>query len=439
MQAGNTPCAIPFWVLSPSGERTVPRLFHTPPKYRRHKSTNQAIVEFDGRRHYLGPYGSAKSHARYQEALEVWRKTRHVESKQPTAKSPDEALLDGVTPELLRQKRKQGLPVSLNELILVYHRHARSYYRKHGRVTREAELIVEVTTLLGLKYGDDPVESLGPVELDNFRDGLITDKDWSRKHINKQINRVIAMFKWAAKKEICSADVRAQLAALGGLKKGRTAARETTGVRSVEDAQIEATLPHLPETIADMVRFQRLTGARPGEVCSLRPCDLDRSGEVWVYSPDAHKTEHHEKDRDVFIGPQAQAVLRPYLLRPAASYCFSPAESVARARREQHAQRRTPLSCGNRIGTNRVEKPKRNVGNRYQVASYRLAIRRACNRASLDVWTPNQLRHTAATEIRKRYGLEAAQVVCGHESANVTQVYAERDKQLARRVAAEVG
>lgn len=59
----------------------MPRLFHTPPKYRRHKSTQQAIVEFGGKRVYLGPYGSTKSHERYREALEAWRKLRHDESR----------------------------------------------------------------------------------------------------------------------------------------------------------------------------------------------------------------------------------------------------------------------------------------------------------------------------------------------------------------------
>ncbi len=436
MEGLKTLAASPLGIVL-SGVTHVPRLSHTPPKYRRHKSTGQAIVEFDGRRHYLGPYGSPKSRRRYQETLDLWcrRGLPADEENEPT----DEEVAATVTAESLRQKRKAGLTVSLDELILVYWRHARAYYRKHGKVTREAELIVEVTTLLGQVHGDDDIEAFGPVDLDNFRDGLITDKDWSRKHLNKQVTRVIGMFKWGAKKEICSAAVHAQLAVLGGLKKGRTTARETTGVTSVEDPRIEQTLPFLPPIVADMVRFQRLTGSRPGEVCSLRPCDLDRSGDVWVYSPDEHKTEHHEKDRSVFIGPKAQRVLTPYLLRPAECHCFSPAESVARARRRQREGRATPASCGNRPGSNRVPSPTRVAGDRYQVASYRLAVRRACGKAYVAVWSPNQLRHTAATEIRKRYGLEAAQVICGHESADVTQVYAERDNQLAARVALEVG
>lgn len=43
------------------------------------------------------------------------------------------------------------------------------------------------------------------------------------------------------------------------------------------------------------------------------------------------------------------------------------------------------------------------------------------------------------TEIRKRFGLEAAQVILGHASADVTQVYAERDLQKAVQIMREVG
>ena len=69
--------------------------------------------------------------------------------------------------------------------------------------------------------------------------------------------------------------------------------------------------PTCPPVVADMVRFQRLTGCRPGEVCQIRPCDVDRSGEVWEYRPESHKTEHHGLERIIYIGPKAQDVLCP--------------------------------------------------------------------------------------------------------------------------------
>ena len=59
--------------------------------------------------------------------------------------------------------------------------------------------------------------------------------------------------------------------------------------------------------------------------------------------------------------------------------------------------------------------------------------------ALLPEWTPNQLRHSAATEIRRQFGLEAVQVALGHAHANVTQIYAERDLTLAAEVMRKIG
>ena len=58
---------------------------------------------------------------------------------------------------------------------------------------------------------------------------------------------------------------------------------------------------YLPTVVADMVRFQRATGCRPGEVCIVRPCDVDTTGDVWSYRPQSHKTEHHGRQRVILI------------------------------------------------------------------------------------------------------------------------------------------
>ena len=57
----------------------------------------------------------------------------------------------------------------------------------------------------------------------------------------------------------------------------------------------------------------------------------------------------------------------------------------------------------------------------------------------LPKWSPNQLRHSAATEIRRQFGLETAQVALGHAAADITQVYAERDLVLAVEVMRKIG
>ena len=52
---------------------------------------------------------------------------------------------------------------------------------------------------------------------------------------------------------------------------------------------------------------------------------------------------------------------------------------------------------------------------------------------------PHQLRHNAATELRKEFGIEAARIILGHRSAAITEVYAERDEQEAIEAMAQVG
>ena len=55
-------------------------------------------------------------------------------------------------------------------------------------------------------------------------------------------------------------------------------------------------------------------------------------------------------------------------------------------------------------------------------------------------WHPHQLRHNAATEIRKAFGLDAAQLALGHASAQITDaIYAERDHAKVIEVMRRVG
>jgi integrase len=131
------------------------------------------------------------------------------------------------------------------------------------------------------------------------------------------------MFCWTCSEELLPASIDHALKTVKGLQKGRTEAREPDPIGPVSDQVVDATLDYLPAVIADLVRLQRLTGARPGEICQLRPGDVDRRGEIWEYRPATHKSEHYGKERTIYIGPKGQAILLPYLLRPADAFCFS--------------------------------------------------------------------------------------------------------------------
>ena len=136
----------------------------------------------------------------------------------------------------------------------------------------------------------------------------------------------------------------------------------------------------------------------------------------------------------------------------------------------------------------RRRRRRRAPGQRYDVAEYRRAITRACDQAFelpaelaamhkeyrewVDKWTyahnaqprladvpadirgkyeageafrsghrwsPARLRRNATTELRKRFGIEAASVVLGHATPAVTEIYAERDEGKAAKIMGEVG
>lgn len=214
-----------------------------------------------------------------------------------------------------------------------------------------------------------------------------------------------------------------------------------------------------------MIQLQLLTAMRPGEVIQMRRRDIDTTGAVWLYRPESHKTQHHGIERSIYLGPQAQKFVMPFLNRADDDYLFSPMEADKERRDKLTAARTTPLSCGNRPGTHCASHPQRKPGNCYDVDSYRRAINYGCDRAfpwlrqagrKLDQltpdervelkawrkahhWHPHQLRHNAATNLRKEFGIEAARLILGHKSVTVTEIYAELDRQKAADIIAKVG
>lgn len=401
---------------SPKGDPRMPRLTQSLPKYRKHRASGQAIVTLGGRDHYLGPHGTQASRTLYDRLIAEWLANGRSET----------------------DPQGGSTALTIVELASRYLEFAKGYYRKNGKCTGVVPGIKASLRYLIEWYAREPANEFGPVRLKALRERMVADGH-SRRYVNDHVARIKRMFKWAAGEELIPETTYRGLALVEGLKRGRSEARETGPVLPVEDNAVERTLGALPEVLADMVRLQRLTGMRPAEVCLLRPTDQDRSGDVWVYRPPSHKTEHHGRDRCVYLGPRAQAILLHYLARDPESCCFQPRDSETRRRAKQHAERVTPIDQGNRPGTNRKRKPSLAAGAQYNTSSYRRAIQRACDRAGVPRWAPNRLRHAAATEVRAKFGLEAAQIVLGHAEADVTQVYAERDTAKGVEVARLIG
>ncbi len=345
------------------------------PSYRHHKPSGRAFVQLKRRRFYLGKHGTPASIEAYNRFL-----AEHCPAADGT---PAPAVLAAIKADL-----------TILELIDRYWQHAQHFYRRHdpyalqamnangepnGEATPADTRIPTGTAKnqrpalrrLNKLYGSTPAAKFGPLALKAVRKTWV-DEGLSIKTVNSYAAILKGVFQWAVSEELLSVSVYQSLKTVRGLERGRGEAHEPEAVGPVADDVVEGTLPHLPAVVADMVRFQRLTGCRPSEVCTIRPCDIQRwtmvaeeplplfggdreqlaprELDVWEYRPAHHKTKHKNRLRLIPIGPRARDILRPYLdgerqaggnilsLPPADdAFCFRPAD----CNRQRSARRYT--------------------------------------------------------------------------------------------------
>jgi integrase len=327
------------------------------------------------------------------------------------------------------------------ELLAAFRAHAATHYRRpDGSATSEVKEYAAACRVLRELYGDTAAADFGPVALQAVRAAMV-GKGWCRGRINKQVGRLRRVFRWGVAQELVPAAVVTALDCVAGLRAGRSAAREAEPVGPVPDADVARTLPFLTPTVRAMVGLQRAAGLRPGEVRLLQPADLDTTGDPWAYRPEDHKMTHLGRDRAAPLGPAARALLAPLLagLAPTA-YVFAPAASRAEMYARRRAARKTPVPPSQRDRAKPAGDRAREVcPPHFTDHGYANVIRRACVRAGVPHWHPGQLRHTFATDVRDKYGPEAAQALLGHAHIRTTEIYAEKSWALAARVAGEIG
>lgn len=345
------------------------------PSYCLHRASGQAVVRIDGKDHYLGKYGTPDSRAEYDRLIAEWLGNGRNLAASTTLAS-----------------------LSVNEIILAFWRHAEQHYRREdGSPTGETDNYRDALHPLKALYGHTAARDFGPLALRAVREEMVK-AGLSRGVVNARVNRVRRVFKWAASYELVSAAVHEALRTVAGLQRGRCEARESEGVGPVPEEHVRATLPFLPAPVRAMVELQLLAGMRVGEVIVMRAIDLSMAGPVWTYRPHLHKTKHRGKERVVYLGPQAQEVVTPFLTTDLHAYLFSPRAATAARNAAARARRKTkptPSQLARRPKAN----PKRSPGARYRPRTYRQAVRRASKRADVPLWNPLQLRHTAATLI----------------------------------------
>ena len=60
-----------------------------------------------------------------------------------------------------------------------------------------------------------------------------------------------------------------------------------------------------------MVDLQLLFGARPLGMLTIRPCEVDTSGDVCLQQPRGHRMGHLDRGKVIVLGLRTQEVLRP--------------------------------------------------------------------------------------------------------------------------------
>lgn len=381
------------------------------PSYCHHKGSGQACVWIDRKPVYLGLHGSPESKRRYEEILRDLHQTRQD----------------------VPYGAKAGCTVE--ELLAAFLTHARAYYvHPDGRQTQEVYQMRMAARPVQELYAGLAAEEFRPSHLRAVRDQMIA-ADLSKGVINHRVRRIRRIWRWAVSEELVSPGTLLALEAVPDLPLGRGLVRELPPVGPVDWQRVKRTLPHFSSPqLRTMVLLQWWMGCREEEICSVRGCDLHRTGTVtippnrvisipigiWAYLVRA-KMAHRRRDpwQVYLLGPKAQALLLPWLREDPDEYLFQPREAVPR-------HYLTPRKA-------------RRPGEHYLVTSYDRAVKKACLRAGVEPWTPHQLRHAAEARFESAAGIEAARRLLGHTSVNTTRLYGARDLQAAAEDARKLG
>lgn len=371
-----------------------------PPKYCRHKGSGQACVWLNGKRIYLGVHGSEESKKRYKQIVADF-------------------LQNKIEPAPCRESGQ----ITCRQLIVAFTNHIDLKYIKDGSPTSEPRAFrVALQTVMDL-YEDLPALDFGPSRLKACRQRLV-EADYVRDWVNSYTRRIIQCWKWGVSEELVPETTWRALTSVEALRRGQ--ARDNEPIKPVPLRDVVATMKKLSPIVACMVRVQLRTGARPGEICNMRGEEIDRTGDIWRFTPGHHKTEHHGRFRIIAIGPKAQRALGEFIKDEGLIF-------------NSHESRLWWINEKNPIRDGVQPKLFRKAPKAFTVGNYGQAIRRACAKARVPEWSPNQLRHTAATLIRKHFGLEKTKSVLSHSATSTTEIYAERSFQEAADIARVLG
>ncbi len=215
------------------------------------------------------------------------------------------------------------------------------------------------------------------------------------------------------------------------LRMGDTEAPDNHRRARVTEEDFWKVIDVVSNVVGNMLQLIWYTAMRPYEVCDMRPFDfLCDDPDCWLYIPGRdqtpvgrHKTTHLGRVKVIPLTVKCQEILKRRIKDyDSKEYIFSPRESMHEFLEKKSANRKTPLSCGNRPGTKRKKHPMVKPGEKYDHHALRNACKRGCQRAGVEVFVPYDLRRTKATGTRSILGKEAAKVLLGHTKTDTTDM-----------------
>lgn len=388
-----------------------------PPAYCLHRPTGQgfatapATADQKRRPVYFGLWGTEASLTAYAQFLKGLN-------------FPAEVVTEARTEAQKRSQRPESVSVPLpanrtnctvRQLWSEFNRWAKTYYRSAaGLPTGEADNYAQAVRELLDLFGSELTADFSKKKLERVRQAMV-DRQLCRNVVNTRINKIKKVFRWGTEedRELVPDTVAATLYLLRRLEPNRSGAKERESVRGVSPAVVEKAAAQATPVVGAMILLQLHTGMRPGEVRGLRKGMVQQVEGHWIADfGTEHKNGFRKQSRIVSLGPKAMRILRKWLPE-----CQSETDYVFLHNKQK--------------GNRKIEN-----FNRF---NYQHLLKAACRRAGVPYFAPNQIRHTAAEEIRKSDGLEAVQAVLGHKSRASSERYAPPVSSLATEIAKKRG
>jgi integrase len=371
------------------------------PTLRIHKKTGHARCRIQGRTYWLGRAGTPECEARYRALIARW------------AKASADAVAVSESPVVPSQAGPTTIASALAQyLVEIKGDAAGEKLRKHARWWLARSLAATLSQYAAVRLNDfGPkmfsrwVEEVASSPMPHKRGGNEVSR--TTTHVRKIVAEMLRFVEWCVAGEIVGADKLVALRSVKRLPLG--GARPPIIRKPVDDTAIGETIARLPAVYAAIVTVCRHSGARPGEVLAMRPCEIDTTSHdgVWVLRPTKHKTQRFGRERALALGPRCIKALEPWLVGVADDEIVFTTDCIRRARTSGTIRLRSRRKC-----------------LPITASDLRRAVRIACEAAEVTTWTPYSLRHSGLTEFRDVGGIDAAQIQGGHSTARTTERYA---------------